>query len=246
MDVGYIPFAFPGLSTVRCAFQTRAAATGARQGNISFETGDDPEAVLASRLSLRRRLGFDAWHELRQVHGARMIFDPEPGDIHQPGRIEADGQATCAPSLALVIKTADCQPILLAHRSGRYVAALHAGWRGNRCDFPGQGVRTFCERYALNPGDVFAVRGPSLGPAASEFVNFSQEWTSNFLPWFDAAQQTMHLWNLTQAQLLDAGLPPENLYSLDLCTWSLSELFFSYRKDRRCGRQASCIWIEPA
>jgi YfiH family protein len=251
MPVTWIPFAFPGLRKVRCAFGARGQAGASSdpsdelgRGNISFDVGDEPERVLANRKRMREGLGFASWQELKQVHGTGMVFDPEEHAIEEPGRIQADGLATSKPGQALVIKTADCQPILLAHASGRYVAGLHSGWRGNRLGFPVSGVRDFCARYDLAPEDVYAARGPSLGPAASEFVHFEREWGEDYLPFFDQERRAMRLWALTRAQLVEAGLREENIFGLDLCTYELGALFFSYRRNKHCGRQANLIWIE--
>jgi len=172
------------------------------------------------------------------------VFEPNATDASADPMQEADGMATSRPGLGLLIKTADCQALLLAHASGRHVAALHVGWRGNRVDYPGKGVREFCARYGLNPAELSAVRGPSLGPAAAEFVNFTAEWGPKFLPWFDTGRQTMDLWRLTRHQLEAAGLLPERIFSLDLCTYSLPDILFSYRRDKQCGRQGSVIWME--
>lgn len=252
MAVSWIAFVFPGLRGVRCAFGARGAASepsnessgGLDRGNISFDVGDAPERVLANRERMRAGLGFEVWQEVKQVHGPTMVINPEDHPIHEPGSVEADGLATSRPGQALVIKTADCQPLLLAHASGRYVAALHVGWRGNRIGFPITGVAEFCARYDLAASELLAVRGPSLGPAASEFVNFEREWSAEHLPYFDAQRRTMRLWSLTRAQLVAAGLREENIFGLDLCTYELASQFFSYRRDKHCGRQASLIWME--
>ena len=39
------------------------------------------------------------------------------------------------------------------------------------------------------------------------------------------------------------GLPERQIYGLDLCTASNNGQFFSYRREKRSGRQASLIWI---
>ncbi len=163
-------------------------------------------------------------------------------------KTEGAGQSEQANSTghALLIKTADCQPIMLAHKNGTHIAALHVGWRGNRRDFIGVAIREICAHYNLRPSDWLAVRGPSLGPAAAEFVNFKSEWTEAFRPWLNSSTQCMDLWNLTREQLLHAGLLARNIFSLDLCTAELNSLFFSYRKETVCGRQASLIWAESA
>ena len=249
MAVSYIPFVFPGVPQVRCAFQTRAGGVSLGEfggGNIAFTVQDKPEHVIANRRSLLEGLrpqGMTAWAELMQVHGDGFVFEPGAVACETPVTAEGDGMATARPGLGLLIKTADCQPILIAHKSGAYIAAMHAGWRGNRCDFPITGVARFCERYGLDPRDLLAVRGPSLGPGKAEFVNFDKEWGAPYLPWFDASSKTMDLWGLTRHQLERAGLLPRNIYGLDICTASNNEQFFSYRCARRSGRQASLVWI---
>lgn len=251
MDLIYIPFSFPGIPNVRCAFQTRVAAgkTPGRQpdshawGNVVHAPGEDPRRVDANRRTLQEQLGFAHWQECRQVHGDDMVFDPEPGNWDSRVERQADGLATRRRDQALVIKTADCQPLLLAHQSGDFVAALHVGWRGNRMGFPQSGVRALCAHYGVPPEEISAVRGPSLGPAASEFVNFDSEWGAEFAPYFNAQSRTMDLWRLTRDQLVEAGLKSECVFGLDLCTYSLNGYFFSYRRDKAGGRQASFIWI---
>lgn len=242
-----IPFAFPGAPRVRCAFTTRSrgASNGPYgRGNLSFDVGDDAQAVMANRLALRERLGFRQWRECKQVHGPEVVFDPAPGELLETEEREGDGLATSRPGLALCIKTADCQPVLLAHKGGKHVAALHVGWRGNVLGLPATGVARFCAAYGLDPGDVYAVRGPSLGPSAAEFTNFEAEFGERFDSWYDPETKTVNLWRLTHCQLLQAGLKHEHIFGLDLCTWGLADEFFSYRREKVTGRMASVIWIE--
>ena len=249
MSVTCLQFCFPGLPAVRCAFQTRVggASCGAYGGgNISFQVKDTPEHVLANRQSLAALLrpqGLHAWAELEQIHGDGLLVEPEAVAAQTESYAQGDGMATSRPGLGLLIKTADCQPVLLAHTSGRYVAALHVGWRGNKCNFPGSGVARFCEHYGLEPRDILAVRGPSLGPESAEFVNFDREWGADWLPWFAAQKRTMDLWSLTRWQLEKAGLLPRHIYGLDICTATNDTMFFSYRRHKLSGRQASLVWI---
>ena len=50
-------------------------------------------------------------------------------------------------------------------------------------------------------------------------------------------------------RIYEGNVPPsladKRIYALDLCTLSLP-LFFSYRRDKSTGRQASLIWIKEA
>ena len=243
MAAGLIPFVFPGVPGVRCAFQTRIGGVSPApwdSGNVGDNVGDDPARVAANKQALRETLGLEGMVALNQVHGTVMHFDPGNTDATPEG----DGLATTRPGLGLLIRTADCQPVLLAHAGGRHVAALHVGWRGNRLHFPELAVEAFCRRYDLLPKDLYAVRGPSLGPSCAEFVNFDDEWGEAFEPWHDASRKTMDLWRLTADQLRAAGVPAAHCFGLDLCTDLLPELFFSYRRSGQTGRQGSVIWIE--
>ena len=239
-------FAFPGINNVGCAFQRRVSADPIADTITLTGCRNDQERqdAIANRRKMARQCGVWAVAELRQVHGDVTIFDASPIAPDVEPEQEADGLTSTRPGLGLLIKTADCQPVLLAHASGKYVAALHVGWRGNRRHYPFNGVRAFCDHYGLNPRDVHAVRGPSLGPAAARFTAFDDEWGEVYRPWYSPNTLTMDLWSLTRNQLLRAGVPPEHIYSLDLCTFTLSGNFFSHRRDKGPGRQGNLIWIK--
>lgn len=259
MSVNFIPFVFPGVKNVRCAFQTRTGGFSQNRdnmpfagdqgffagGNISFAVGDHPEHVQANREDLRRTLGLDTLMDTKQVHGVTTIFEPDPSTaaLHDEPSVKADGMSTSRPGMGLMVKSADCQPILIAHESGRFVAGLHAGWQGNRQNYPGVAVGELCKYYQVEPRSLFAVRGPSLGPSAAEFIHFDTEWGPDFARWYAERERTVNLWMLAKDQLLAAGLLPERLFSLDLCTFSLG-LFYSFRRNKITGRQGSVIWIQ--
>lgn len=247
VPVAFETFRFPGVAGVACAFTTRRGGGSLPPfdgANLSFDVGDDPASVAANRQDLAGRLGLAEWCELKQVHGDVLHLEPAPTPLSAASTLEGDAQATSRRGLALVIKTADCQPVLLAHQSGRFVAALHAGWRGNVLNLPGSAVARLCAHYGCRPAELFAVRGPSLGPARAEFTNFEAEFGESFRPFFDPATRTVDLWRLTRHQLAEAGLDPARIFGLDRCTQSNPADYFSFRAARVTGRMMSLIWLE--
>ena len=143
-----ISFSFPSIPQIRCAFQTRREGNSIgpyAQGNIAFNVGDYALNVLGNRNQLLQSLNLEACSEVNQMHGDTMLLNAESTPLNNPSLIEADGLATSMPGLGLIIKTADCQPILLASIDGLHIAALHVGWRGNRIDFIGKAVKEFCK-----------------------------------------------------------------------------------------------------
>jgi hypothetical protein len=65
---------------------------------------------------------------LHQVHG-RTVAVVSKGSTVEWRRPEADAVVTDDPTVALVVRVADCAPILLADVKTGTVAAIHAGWR---------------------------------------------------------------------------------------------------------------------
>ena len=63
-----------------------------------------------------------------QIHSAkvRYVTEADSGSAFD----DCDGFVTDRKGVVLIVKTADCVPILLADRQAGVVAALHAGWRG--------------------------------------------------------------------------------------------------------------------
>ncbi len=247
MKACFLDFAFPGIANVHCVFTGRFEGAAPLAGNISFRAGQDRAKVLAAREHIVARLvprGLENLAEAHQVHGDELLVEPAVTGLEPADLPEADGMMSRQKNLGLVIKTADCQPILVAHRAGGRIMAIHAGWRGNRANFPQRAVERVCATYKLEARDVFAVRGPSLGPANARFVNFEKEWPEEFRPWLDEQNRCMDLWNLTREQLQAAGIPARQIFGLDICTLANREQFFSYRDNKCPGRQASIIWID--
>ncbi len=213
-------------------------------GNISFTVVDDFTKVVQNRKNMQAKLGIEQFSELKQIHSDIMVFNPHVVSCDEVVQTEADGFASNEKDKALLIKTADCQSILVAHKDGGHIMALHAGWRGNRVHFPTTAIEKFCEQYKLRSKDLFAVRGPSLGPNKAEFTDFEKDWSEDFRDFYNKENKCMNLWALTKFQLMQAGLKEKNLFSIDLCTATMNNDFFSYRFDKNCGRQASLIWIE--
>lgn len=230
-----IPFAFPGIPGVRCLFSTRHA------GDMLL-SGDDAEAAKANRKRFMDSAGFAVWAETRQVHRDALVR-AAGGALPYGNEVEeADGLFTVDKGVGLIVKTADCQPLLIAREDGGAVAGLHVGWRGNAMRFPVTALARLCREFDCESRHLAVVRGPSLGPTAAEFVNFKQEWPSGFTPWFDRPTRTMNLWALTRSQLERAGVRADRIFSLDLCTRDMPELFFSHRR-QDAGRQVNVVWI---
>jgi len=89
-------------------------------------------------------------------------------DAAPEGKLEGDALLTNAPGLLLVIRTADCLPVLLFDEPNQAVAAVHCGWRGTERRILEKAVRAMGEAYGSKPEEMIAALGPCIGPACYE------------------------------------------------------------------------------
>jgi YfiH family protein len=89
-------------------------------------------------------------------------------DSVPPEKLEGDALMSSVPGLVLVIRTADCLPVLLVDEENRAVAAIHCGWRGTEKRILDKAVKAMGEAYGSKPATMLAALGPCIGPACYE------------------------------------------------------------------------------
>ena len=98
--------------------------------NFTTSTGDSEENVSENYRIFLSALGLDPASRIssHQIHSAKVRYVTEADRCRVFD--DCDGFVTDRKGVALIVKTADCVPILLADQQAGVVAALHAGWRG--------------------------------------------------------------------------------------------------------------------
>jgi YfiH family protein len=89
-------------------------------------------------------------------------------DSVPPKKLEGDALMTNIPGMLLVIRTADCLPVLLVDEENRAVAAVHCGWRGTEKRILEKAVKAMGEAYGSKPAKMLAALGPCIGAACYE------------------------------------------------------------------------------
>ncbi len=215
--------------------------------NVGDAVGDEPSAVAASRRRLAAACGA-APVFLRQVHGARAvrIGAADGFDSIAPPH-DADASWTTEPGVACVVQVADCLPVLFAAPDGRAVAAAHAGWRGLAAGVVEATLDAVVDAAGCQPADIDIWLGACIGPRSFEVG-------ADVLDAFGAARAPgprfvahaagkwlADLRGLAEDRLRIAGA--RRITASDADVVAEPTRFFSYRRDRVCGRMAAAIWI---
>ncbi|MEZ5354375.1 MAG: peptidoglycan editing factor PgeF [Bryobacteraceae bacterium] len=187
---------------------------------------------------------------VRQTHSSRVLVweEPQPEQAMPVCLGEGDALVTDQPGVWLTVKTADCVPVLLAHRAGRAVGAAHAGWRGVASEIVPAALAEMTNRYGVSPSDVVAAIGPAIGRCCFEVGpevarQFGRWWPPSAAP---EGKQYVDLAATLLKQLKEAGVPAQQIDSGAPCTKCRPGEFHSFRRDQdRAGRMRSAIRIRP-
>ncbi|MGJ9412017.1 polyphenol oxidase family protein [Aeromicrobium sp. CF4.19] len=98
--------------------------------NLGSAGGDTMENVVTNHRRVAEALGVDGLGSMSQVHGASVVAVDA---LRQDGSgtvPECDALVTDTRGLALLVRVADCVPVLLADADAGLVAAVHAGRAG--------------------------------------------------------------------------------------------------------------------
>lgn len=218
--------------------------------NLGLHVGDSDADVHLNRALLKSTLGAHPVF-MQQVHGNSVLQI----NAQTPDGLQADGSFTNDAGVVCTMMVADCLPILLCDHQGTQVAAVHAGWRG-LAGAHGYGVLESARGvFECKPENLLVWLGPCIGPTAFEvgedvriaFVADFPHSASAFKA-LGQGKWLADLCALARHRLRALGIT--QIYGNDSsqawCTVSQPSRFFSYRRDRVCGRFAACIWLNGA
>jgi len=224
--------------------------------NVGHLVGDDHELVEANHDLIYQALGISRGDVVtaHQVHGSRVaLVGPE-----DRGRVipATDALITDAPGVALMLRFADCLPVLLYDPVRRAVGLAHAGWKGTVKGIAAKTASAMVEAYGSRPADIVAGLGPCIGPCCyqvgTEVIELVK---ARFNHWQELLQSQrdgsahFDLWEANRRQLAELGAPPLSppklggrkggIEASQLCTACRADEFFSHRAEEgRTGRFA--------
>ena len=92
---------------------------------------------------------------LDQIHSDIIHTVVELPDKNWKG----DALLTDRPGILLVVRTADCLPVLLVDKKKKVVAAVHCGWRGTKKKLAEKAVKAMSVLYKCERSSLLAALG---------------------------------------------------------------------------------------
>ena len=178
----------------------------------------------------------DRLADLHQVHGAEVdVVDERPSTA----RPDADGIVTGQPGVVLMVRAADCVPVLLADADAAVIGAAHCGRPGLAA---GVVPATVARMRDLGAQSITAWIGPHVCGGCYEVPEQMQAAVSAAVPASVATTSwgtpSLDLGAGVRSQLAVEGVP---VHDVSRCTRESTDLY-SYRRDGvRAGRLAGLI-----
>ncbi len=168
---------------------------------------------------------FERFIAADQVHSSK-VFSVQSPFIDQIGTSNyfivpsVDGLLTNLSGVPLIVFTADCLPVFLYDASRHVVGLVHAGRKGSEAGIIPAAVHELVHSYGVDPGDVVALIGASIGPCC----------------------YPVDLWSQSVRQLEEQGVG--QVLNPRICTGCNTGMFYSYRVEKGTdGRMVSVIML---
>jgi YfiH family protein len=180
---------------------------------------------------------------MHQVHGADVHTVDKAWLASGSQPAVADGLVTNVPGVILVVRAADCVPVVLADTEHRVVGVAHAGRQGL---VAGIVPNTVARMRELGAQEITAWVGPSICGRCYEVPAAMREAVAAAVP--EAYAETS--WGTpavdvaagVRAQLRTAGV---EVVDASRCTFEHDDLFSYRRQGAASGRLGGLVWVRP-
>lgn len=242
-----------GVKLVQAVFSRHGGVSPAPWAslNLGSTVGDDPERVRENRRRVFEAMGrdpgslFDVW----QVHGVEVVIADKPHPS-QTAHAKADVILTDQPGVTLLMRFADCVPILLYDPIRRAVGIAHAGWMGTVSGTARAAVQAMQAHYGCRAENILAGIGPSIGPDHYEVGpdvagQVRRAFGADASGLLEEKHGRIHfdLWAANRLLLERCGVSQIELAGV--CTACATGDWFSHRAEKGCtGRFAAMIGLK--
>lgn len=222
-------------------------------GDMSFNNPNN-KLILSNRQQLASYLHTDLQHMIapRQTHTnhfEKVTLANGGSNMERIDNVlnDTDALYTKDTDVFLVSFHADCTPILLYCRDTGIISSIHSGWPGTTKQITSKVVKHLITHEQCNPKQIYAYIGPSISKdnfeVKEDVINLIREMdfdTSAFYTKIDSEHYLVDNKGLNAQQLVNVGVPKENITISPYCTIDNNDLLFSHRK-KESGRSITII-----
>lgn len=179
--------------------------------------------------NILKELNLDNCYEAKQIHSDIVNIL----DNNYINNTIGDALITNLPNKPIIIKVADCVPILLYDKENRVLALVHSGWKGTLQNITSKTVKTMIDKFNSNPNNIYSYIYPSIRQCHFEveydvYKQFKEKIK-------DIEKYTIKkdikyyidLQSIITKELKELGI--NNIIDTNICTYCNNNIYHSYR-----------------
>lgn len=214
--------------------------------NLGGHVGDTPAHVNENLERVHAALGLERTATVDAAQGQADRVAHVTGNERGMRIQGVDGLITNERGVNLMLRFADCVPILFYDPVRRAIGIAHAGWRGTVSKVVTNTVRAMQDTFGTRAPDLYACIGPSIGPCCYEIGNDVRARVETAFP--ESSALLLHqngathldLWQANAVQLRALGV--QDIEIAAVCTADHTRDFYSWRRENATtGRFAALI-----
>lgn len=209
--------------------------TTTNAGNMSTRWGDEGDVMRkTTQIFGQQNISINACISILPEHGDRIVqVEKSTGKI-----FSCDGLLSNNPKTVLLLRPADCLPILMTTPKKKFIGLIHAGWRGSHTDIARKAVQQATTEYGVDPKEIFIGIGPVIHRCCykNEYVAKELLKHEKWHPFIYRGPlgEQIDLINYNVKQLLDSGIVHEHISIASHCTCCATRdgkfIFFSHHR----------------
>ena len=202
--------------------------------NCSSNNNDDISLVNKNILNAQKQLSlnFKKIKFVNQIHSNKVVI---VDNKNFSNNFKADGIITRNKEICIAMLTADCCPIFLFDDESKFIACIHAGWKGAYLNIMQMTVNQI-NKIQPNFSKVKVIIGPCLNKKNFEvsddfkkkFIKNNSNYKKFFIYSHRSNKNFFDMRKLIKFQLLSCGL--KNIDDINIDTYDNESLFFSHRR----------------
>ncbi len=216
--------------------------------NLGGNIGDQDANIIENKKRIFNTLEipFESQFDVWQVHGTNVVIPTTPRKPMEPYQ-QADAILTDSTDFTLVMRFADCVPILLYEPQKHIAGIVHAGWQGTVKNTVGAAIKKMVTAFGVEVSSIWAAIGPSIGPdhfsvRSDVLVPFEKRFGNDYqkMIQFKDGQTFLDLWMANKINLQESGVT--HVEVSEICTACHTGDWFSHRAEHgNTGRFGALI-----
>jgi YfiH family protein len=180
---------------------------------------------------------------MKQIHSDIVHIVRDEDNFDKPPT--CDALITNKLDTPLMVMVADCSPILFYDDRQKVIAVAHAGRAGAFKNIIKNVIDSMKENFNSSASSLHVAIGASIGACCydvgQEIYDEAQDLKLEYAFEINDNKYYLNIKEILKKQLLACGAKSENIEISEECTCCLKYKYFSYRADKRCGREAGVI-----